>query len=109
MVGYTGGRKPFPVYRALGDHTETTMIQYDPEKVKLEKLLEKFWKEHNPIGRSSKQYKSGLWYQNEEQREIMQKSLDEQKEKFGNRISTTLEPVADFYRAEEYHQRYLGK
>lgn len=109
MVGYTGGRKPFPVYRALADHTESTMITYDPNQTSLEKLLQKFWNEHNPYSKSSKQYKSALWYGNEKEKEIMEKSMAEQQEKSSRKIATTLLPLDDFYRAEEYHQKYLGK
>lgn len=85
------------------------MVTYDPDKIALEKLLQKFWNEHNPVSRASKQYKSALWYQSEEEKQIMQKSMEEEQKKCGGKIVTTLMPLGDFYRAEEYHQNYLGK
>lgn len=109
MVGYTGGRRPYPVYRALGDHTESLMVNYDPELTSLDKLLTKFWTGHDPSSKSGKQYKSALWYRNDEEKAIMEKSMEEQQEKRARKFTTTILPLKKFYRAEEYHQNYLGK
>ena len=68
-VGYSGGTKENPTYHDLGDHTETVQIDYDPTRVSYDKLLEIFWKSHNPRYQSrSRQYMIAVFYQDAEQK-----------------------------------------
>ncbi|CAE7312599.1 msrA [Symbiodinium natans] len=78
-VGYTGGRNANPSYESVcaGDgHTEAIQIEYDPEKVSYDALLDAFLKGHQPM-RSKAQYKSAIWYHNEEQRKEAERRMEE--------------------------------
>ena len=76
VVGYTGGQGKNPTYDSVcanDGHTEAIQIEFDPEKVSYEELLEVFWKAHHPSDGKA-QYKSAIWYQDEEQRRIAEAS-----------------------------------
>jgi peptide-methionine (S)-S-oxide reductase len=106
-VGYAGGTKENPTYTALGDHSETIQIDYDPEIISYEELLAIFWDSHNPtIQERSRQYMSIIFYHNEEQRELALASKTEQEGLRGRTIYTELLPYDRFYLAEDYHQKY---
>jgi peptide-methionine (S)-S-oxide reductase len=108
-VGYTGGTKSFPTYHSLGDHTEACQVVFDPSKISFEQLLDKFWKDHNPTRKSKRQYMSGIWYTDDQQKEKIMKSKVELEKKMGKTIVTEIAPLGDFYLAEEYHQKYLDR
>ena len=104
-VGYAGGDKERPTYHSLGDHTETIQIDYNPEQISYQELIEVFFENHNPYVKPySTQYKSIVFYHNEKQKEI----YEDYKEKItDNRtIYTELKPYEKFYYAEYYHQKY---
>jgi peptide-methionine (S)-S-oxide reductase len=102
-VGYTGGSKPHPTYHSLGDHTETLQVDYDPNLVSYEELLEVFWNNHNPTRPVwSQQYKSAVFYHNEAQKEAILQT----KAKRG-KVHTEVIVASTFYLAEDYHQKYL--
>jgi methionine-S-sulfoxide reductase len=106
-VGYAGGTKKSPTYHSLGDHTETIQIDFDPEKITYEKLLNIFWESHDPTSRSwSHQYKAVIFYHDEEQRNLAVAAKDRLEEKLGARIHTEILPYPEFYQAEPYHQKY---
>ena len=106
-VGYAGGAKENPTYHNLGDHTETLQVDYDPSKISYEKLLELFWEEHDPTGRSwSRQYKAVVFYHDEEQKRSALASRDRLAAKLGKTIHTEVLPFTHFYAAEDYHQKY---
>jgi peptide-methionine (S)-S-oxide reductase len=106
-VGYTGGTKINPSYHSLGDHTETIRIYYDPKKVSYEELLNIFWADHDPFSRSwSKQYKSVIFYHNEEQKKLAFETRARLEEKMKQKIYTEIVPEDKFYPAEDYHQKY---
>jgi len=106
-VGYAGGAKENPTYHNLGDHTETLQVDYDPSKISYEKLLELFWEEHDPTGRSwSRQYKAVVFYHDEEQKRSALASRDRLAAKLGKTIHTEVLPFTHFYAAENYHQKY---
>jgi peptide-methionine (S)-S-oxide reductase len=92
-------------------------VIYDPEKVSYEKLLEGFWLMHDPtqVNRQGpdfgKQYRSAIFFHSPEQEAIAKKSKAalEASGKFKRPIATEITPAGMFYRAEEYHQRYLEK
>ncbi len=96
-----------PSYHSLGDHTETILIYYDPKKISYEQLLEIFWVNHDPFARSwSKQYKSVIFYRNEEQKRLAFETRARLEEKLKQKIYTEIVPENKFYPAEDYHQKY---
>lgn len=98
-VGYTGGEKDNPTYQSLGDHTETVLLEYDPEAISYEKLLEIFWRNHDYTRKRKPQYASKIFYLNENQRYKAQESMKKD-------AATDLQPLKKFYIAEDYHQKY---
>jgi methionine-S-sulfoxide reductase len=106
-VGYSGGTRPSPTYRSLGDHTETIQIDYDPARITYEQLLNIFWDSHDPTGRSwSKQYRNVIFYHNAEQKRAAEKTRDLVAAQLGQRVHTDIEPASTFYPAEDYHQKF---
>ena len=106
-VGYSGGSKKDPTYRSLGDHIETIQIDYDPRQVSYHKLLEIFWKNHNPSRRPwSRQYMSVIFYHNQEQKKLALETRDRESARLAKKIYTEIVPVEIFYLAEDYHQKY---
>ncbi len=109
-VGYTGGTKSYPTYHSMGDHTETLQIDYDPDQISYEKLLELFWKGHNPTYRPwSRQYMSALFFYDDEQRALALQTKDQEEAYLGKEIHTEIAPVSEFYLAENYHQKYMAQ
>lgn len=105
-VGYAGGRKENPTYHDLGDHTETTEIDFDPAKISYAKLLEVFWSTHNPCATPwSRQYMSAIFTHDEEQRRLATESRDREGARRGSKIHTLI-AAGRFWRAEDYHQKY---
>jgi peptide-methionine (S)-S-oxide reductase len=106
-VGYTGGTQPEPTYHRLGDHTESFQIDYDPTRLSYEALLGFFWQEADPTERPySRQYMSAVFYADETQKRL---ALATGKQAVAGRGGTLLLPIlplATFYRAEDYHQKY---
>jgi peptide methionine sulfoxide reductase MsrA len=97
-----------PDYGNLGDHTETLQIDYDPQRITYGELLDIFWKSHKPIQRSWKrQYMNAVFYHNETQRQAALASKKAVAAKIGREVRTEILPVRTFYRAEDYHQKYL--
>jgi methionine-S-sulfoxide reductase len=107
-VGYAGGTKKNPSYHNLGDHTETVEITFDPKIISFEELLKHFWQQHDPTLQEVTQYKSVIFYQDEEQKKIAEKSKQEAEKKLG-KVATEIKKAGTFYEAEEYHQKYLQK
>ena len=111
VVGYTGGKTANPTYKSIQDYTEALWIEFDPEIVTYEELLQHWVRMHNPTKeekmKSSCQYRAGVWYLNEKQRTQAQVFYDQLKERTGRKVTSALEPVTTFYRAEEYHQNFI--
>lgn len=106
-MGYAGGSKENPTYRSLGDHTESIQVAYDPGVISYEELLDVFWASHNPVGRSvSVQYASIIFYHDEAQRELAEKTLEREEALSGREITTEIVPYTEFWLAEDYHQKY---
>jgi len=117
MVGYTGGKMVNPTYKNHEGHAEAVEITYDPEKTSYKKLLDFFFQIHNPttlnrqgndIGVS---YRSAIFYGNDlEKKEAGNfiKIVNKSK-RWKNPVVTKLEPLEEFYPAEDYHQDYLQK
>jgi methionine-S-sulfoxide reductase len=116
--GYTGGSAETANYRAVcgGDtgHAEAIRITYDPSKISYEKLLDVFFDAHDPtqLNRQGNdigtQYRSAIFYANDEEKDISGAKIQSLNEKriFSRPIVTTLEPLGEFYPAEDYHQDY---
>ena len=119
-VGYTGGKTPKPTYEEVcadnTGHAEAIEIEYDPSKISYEKLLAVFWDNHNPSTLNQQgldigsQYRSVIFYHNEDQHRLAQESkrVIEASGKY-SQIVTEIVPATVFYKAEEYHQKYLAK
>jgi peptide-methionine (S)-S-oxide reductase len=118
-AGYSGGTVPNPTY---GDvctgrtgHAEVVRVDFDPGRVAYEELLSVFWKVHDPTTLNRQgpdvgtQYRSAIFFHTPEQREAALASKDEAQRPSNKPIVTEITPAAEFYRAEEYHQRYLEK
>jgi peptide-methionine (S)-S-oxide reductase len=105
-VGYAGGTSSDPTYQRLGDHSEAVEIDYDPEVLRYEDLLGVFWTAHDPSGPPrSVQYRSAILYRAEEERAAAEASKARIESAIGP-VSTSIEPLRHFYRAEDYHQKY---
>jgi peptide-methionine (S)-S-oxide reductase len=106
-VGYAGGSKVNPTYYNLGDHTETIEIDFNPDILPFEKILDIFWKNHDPFEKSwSRQYMSVFFYHNEKQKQIIEKNKVEFEKRKGKKVTTEFLPYTKFYLAEMYHQKY---
>ena len=120
-VGYSGGTMKNPRYEDVctdeTGHAEVVEVTFDPAKVSYEQLLEAFWSLHDPTTLNRQgpdvgtQYRSVIFYHAPEQEKIARASLEKQQAsgKFRRPIVTRIQPAGPFYRAEEYHQRYLEK
>lgn len=120
-VGYSGGTTVDPTYTDVcadrTGHAEVVSVDYDPEQISYEKLLDVFWDSHDPTTRNQQgpdigtQYRSVVFTHNEQQEKAARAAKErlESSGRYANLIVTEIVPAATFYRAEEYHQRYLEK
>ncbi len=109
-MGYAGGRKTNPDYHNLGDHTEAVQVDYDPQRISYEHLLEIFWNSHTPDRRSwSTQYMNAIFYHDDRQQKAGEDSKAAMARKTGQTIRTKVVPLRSFNLAENYHQKYLLK
>ncbi len=118
--GYTGGAMPSPSYQDVctdrTGHAEAVQVEYDPEQVSYDELLKVFWENHNPTTLNRQgpdvgtQYRSAIFFHDAEQekdaRESMKKLQESMPEK---KVVTEITPAKEFFKAEEYHQRYFEK
>lgn len=106
-VGYAGGSTDSPTYRSLGDHTEAFQVEYDPEAISYEDLLQVFWTDHDPgRGQWSRQYRTAVFTHDEAQRRLARASRDRIAASRGMEVTTTVEELGTFHLAEDYHQKY---
>jgi peptide-methionine (S)-S-oxide reductase len=99
----------FPTYRSIKDHTEAVLIEFNPDVVSYEDLLIEWSRMHTPNYKRKTQYKSAIWYLDDEQRTTAEGVLKGIKASSRELVYTDLEPVTRFYRAEEYHQDFMSK
>ena len=123
QVGYTGGNTKNPTYEQVctdtTGHAEAIEVQYNPNEISYEELVNVFFNNHNPTTPNQQgpdigiQYRSSIFYHDTEQENIAKQSKEKlnsiAKEKFGQNIITEIKPADEFYRAEEYHQKYFQK
>jgi peptide-methionine (S)-S-oxide reductase len=120
VSGYSGGRVPNPTYEQVctgaTGHAEVIQITYDPAVITYPELLEVFWKTHDPTTLNQQgpdhgtQYRSAVFYHNEEQRELAEKYKErlDQSGAFDAPIVTEITKFQKFYPAEDYHQEYFA-
>ena len=122
-VGYAAGHTPNPTYRevcsGMTGHTEAVLVVFDPNVIRYEDLLKAFWEDHNPTQGMRQgndigtQYRSGIYYEDEEQRRAAEASRDAYQRQLSaagyGAITTEILPAPEFYYAEDYHQQYLAK
>lgn len=116
-VGYTGGVAARPTYEHHEGHAEAVEISYDTEKTSYKKLLDFFFQIHNPttLNRQGNDrgtsYRSAIFYGNEEERKLGEEFIQivNDSGRWKDPVVTTLEPLGEFFPAEEYHQDYLEK
>jgi methionine-S-sulfoxide reductase len=116
-VGYTGGEMKNPTYEQVctgkTGHAESVEIKFDPKKVSYERLLTLFFKMHDPTtpnqqgNDSGTQYRSAIFFQDDEQKEIAERVKARAAIAWKNKITTEISPAKPFYPAENYHQKYL--
>jgi peptide-methionine (S)-S-oxide reductase len=117
--GYSGGHTENPTYgdvcSSATGHAEVVEVEYDPSKVSYEELLEVFWTHHDPTQLNRQgpdvgtQYRSVIFFYTPEQEDAARASKEKAQSRFKNPIVTEIKPASEFYRAEEYHQRYFEK
>jgi peptide-methionine (S)-S-oxide reductase len=120
-VGYTGGTLENPTYKDVctneSGHAEVVQVTYDPAEVSYDQLLDVFWNAHNPTTLNRQgpdwgtQYRSVIFFHSPEQETAARASKEKlgKSGRFNRPIVTQIVPAVVFYRAEEYHQRYLEK
>jgi peptide-methionine (S)-S-oxide reductase len=122
-VGYAAGQTENPTYQevcsGMTGHAEVVLVVFDPKIVTFDDLLKVFWENHNPTQGMRQgndvgtQYRSGIYYYDEEQRRAAERSRDMYQQRLSaaghGTITTDILPAPEFYYAEEYHQQYLAK
>jgi peptide-methionine (S)-S-oxide reductase len=120
-VGYTGGNRANPTYPQVctgaTGHAEAVEVVFDPAQVSYEQLLNVFWENHDPTTPNRQgldvgtQYRSVIFFHSPEQQQaaLVAKAALERSGRFNRPIVTQIVPAGEFYRAEEYHQKYLSK
>lgn len=118
VSGYSGGAQPNPTYEAVctgtTGHAEVVQIEFDPAKLPLERLLEVFWAAHDPTTLNRQgadkgtQYRSVLYYENDQQKAVIEASKKAAQKEFSDPIVTEISPFKAFYAADAYHQNYYN-
>ena len=117
-VGYANGPDAAPSYQevcASSGHAETVLVEYDEEKIDLEKLLDYYFMVIDPLSYNRQgmdmgvQYRTGVFYTDESQLPVIRKVFAREEKKAGRKLAVLLEPLKNFFSAEEYHQKYLEK
>ena len=118
-VGYEGGHMVNPTYRDVctdqTGHVEVVELDFDAQKVSYDDLVRLFFQLHDPTQLNRQgpdwgtQYRSAVFYHSPEQKAAAERVKQEAQKQVSSKIVTAIEPAQTFYRAEEYHQRYLEK
>lgn len=119
ISGYSGGEKKNPTYSQVSSgstkHREAVQVYYDPSKTSYEDLLDLFWRQIDPTDSGGQfadrgfQYTTAIFYHNNSQKELAEKSRDDYQKYFSENIVTPIEEFKNFYPAEDYHQDYHTK
>ncbi len=118
-VGYCGGKMSNITYKEVctgeTEHAEVVKLTYDPKKISYEKIIEYFFKFHDPTTLNRQgpdigtQYRSEIFYNNDEQKNISLLKIEKLNNKFNSKITTKVSEVKNYTKAEDYHQKYLDK
>ena len=118
-VGYCGGNSPKTNYKEVctgtTNHAEAVKLEFDPKVISYEEIVKKFFEFHDPTTLNSQgpdfgtQYRSEIFYLNDEQKKIAQKVINEENVRLSGRVVTKLSELKNYCAAEEYHQKYLEK
>ena len=118
-VGYCGGNSSETNYKEVctgsTNHAEVVKLEFDPELISYEKIIKFFYEIHDPTTLNSQgpdfgtQYRSEIFYANEQQKQIAEKITNDKNKKFLSKIVTKISLVKNYCPAEEYHQKYLEK
>ncbi|KAH7646098.1 methionine sulfoxide reductase A [Dermatophagoides farinae] len=106
-VGYSGGSTKNPTYRNIGDHIESVDIEFDPNTIKFEEILELFMKSHDPTIKHKRQYMSAIFYRNADEKNCIEQFLELKKSYYSSPIVTGIVQLDEFTNAENYHQKYF--
>ncbi len=116
ISGYTGGRRPNPTYdnicSGVSGHAEIIDIKYDSDIISFKDLLRVFFTTHNPTTLNAQgadkgtQYRSVIYYNNEQEKEIIEHSINKAQKNFCDKIVTEVSQLGVVYQAEDYHQNY---
>lgn len=119
VAGYAGGKDEHPTYQSVSTgktgHSESIDLTFDPDKVSYEKLLEIFWKSHDPTNARGvspdfgSEYRPIIFYRSAEQKAVIEKAKAEAQKKYPKPIVTEIVSFEKFYPAEDYHQNYVKK
>jgi len=117
VSAYTGGLNPNPTYQQIctgtTNHAEVVTVRFNDEIISLESILEIFWVIHDPTSLNRQgadagtQYRSVIYYTNDEEKKIIETSIEDVQESFSSAIVTEVSPLGEVYDAEAYHQDYL--
>ena len=118
-VGYANGNTEKPTYEEVCNsntgHAEAVKVIYDENQISLFKILELYYDVINPVsinrqgGDTGTQYRTGIYYVEPEDEEVINKSIAELQKKFHEIIAIEVKPLSNYFKAEEYHQKYLDK
>ena len=118
-VGYCGGDSSKTNYKEVcsgaTNHAEVVKLEFDPKLISYEKILKYFYEIHDPTTLNSQgpdfgtQYRSEIFYLNDQQKQIAEKITNEENDKLSGKIITKISMVKNYCPAEEYHQKYLEK
>ena len=118
-VGYAGGSSSKTTYEEVctgnTGHAEVVRLTFDENKISFKKILDLFFKMHDPTQKDMQfpdvgtQYRSEIFYENEQQKKIAEKVKEKFNKTFNNKIETNISPVKNYCKAEEYHQKYIEK
>lgn len=116
--GYSNGHVRSPTYEDVctgtTGHAEVVRVRFDPAQISLAEILQVFFATHDPTTRNRQgadvgpQYRSGIYWTDESQREAIARVLDEANDETGGRVVTEVEPLANYSAAEAYHQHYFA-
>ncbi len=117
-VGYANGPDSAPTYRDVcnnSGHAETLRIVYDRARISLEQILNDYFLVIDPLSVNRQghdegiQYRTGIYYTDENQMPDIRKIYEREEKRAGRKLAVTVEPLRNFFAAEEYHQKYLDK
>ena len=117
-VGYANGPDRAPSYQEVcadSGHAETVLVEYDEAKMPLKKLLDYYFMVIDPVSVNRQghdegiQYRTGIYYTSEDQLPAIREIFEREEQNAGQKLAVAVEPLKNFFSAEEYHQKYLEK